>query len=233
MPGTPHGAVSWLADRSGFVYHRFGDPAPDTPPSQRRAVAGLRGGGDYGRPWHEAGRGPNKERTITDFIDCAEHLIAAGYTRPGRLAGMGGSAGGIPAAGALVRRSGLWAAIVLQVPVTNLTRQEFSQNAHTAEYGTIHTEQGLRDRLIIDSYLRVRDGTRYPAVLLTAGLNDRRVAPWQPAKMAARLQAATTSGRPVLLRVDTHAGHGPGSTSEQRNQLTADILAFLLDQLGA
>jgi prolyl oligopeptidase len=71
-------------------------------------------------------------------------------------------------------------------------------------------------------------------VLLTVGLNDRRVAPWQPAKMAARSQAATTSGRPVLLRVDTHPGHGPGSTREQRNQLTAAILAFLLDhQLAA
>ena len=197
------------------------------------AVAGLRGGGDYGRPWHEAGRGPNKELTITDFIDCAEHLIAAGYTRPGRLAGMGGSAGGIPAGGALVRRPDLWAAMVLQVPVTNLTRQEFSQNANTAEHGTVRTESGLRARLIIDSYLRIEDGTQYPAMLLTTGLNDPRVAPWQPAKMAARLQAATTSGRPVLLRVDTHAGHGLGSTREQRNQLTADILAFLLDQLLA
>jgi prolyl oligopeptidase len=79
----------------------------------------------------------------------------------------------------------------------------------------------------------VEDGTRYPAVLLTAGLNGRRVAPWQPAKMAARWQAATISGRPVLLRVNTRAGHGPGSTREQRNELTADILAFLLDQILA
>ena len=101
--------------------------------------------------------------------------------------------------------------MVLQVPVTNLTRQEFSQNANTAEHGTVRTESGLRARLIIDSYLRIEDGTQYPAMFLTTGLNDPRVAPWQPAKMAARLQAATTSGRPVLLRVDTHAGHGLGS----------------------
>jgi prolyl oligopeptidase len=196
------------------------------------AVAGLRGGGEYGRPWHEAGRGPNKERTITDFIDCAEYLIRAGYTRAGRLAGEGGSAGGIPTGGALVRRPDLWAAMVMQVPVTNLTRVEFSENGpiNIPELGSVSTEQGLRDLLITDSYLRIRDGTRYPAVLLTAGLNDPRVAPWQPAKMAARLQAATTSGLPVLLRVEAHAGHGHGSTRKQENELTADVFAFLLHQ---
>jgi prolyl oligopeptidase len=77
----------------------------------------------------------------------------------------------------------------------------------------------------------VQDGVRYPAVLLTAGLNDPRLAVWQPGKMAARLQAATASGRPVLLRVDPHAGHGHGSTQAQRNKVTADILAFLLHEL--
>jgi prolyl oligopeptidase len=198
------------------------------------AVAGLRGGGEYGTPWHEAGRGPNKERTITDFIDCAEHLIAAGYTSPARLAGQGGSAGGIPAAGALVRRPDLWAAMVLQLPVTNATRRESGENgtAFVPEYGTVGTAQGLRDLLAIDAYLQVEDGVPYPAVLLTAGLNDPRVPPSQPAKLAARLQAATSSGRPVLLRVDVHAGHGYGSTRSQRDHLTADIFAFLRHELA-
>lgn len=198
------------------------------------AVAGLRGGGEYGRQWHEAGRGPHKQNTITDFIDCAEYLIAHGYTRPGRLAGEGASAGGIPTGGALVRRPELWAAMVMQVPVTNLTRQEFSENGpiNVPEFGTVNTETGLHDLLIIDSYLRVEDETPYPAVLLTAGLNDRRVSTWQPAKLAARLQAATTSGRPVLLRVDAHAGHGQGSTQHQRDTLSADLLAFLLHACG-
>jgi prolyl oligopeptidase len=199
------------------------------------AVAGLRGGGEYGREWHEAGRGLRKENTITDFIDCAEYLIGQGYTRPERLAGMGGSAGGIPVGGALVRRPDLWAAMVMQVPVTNTTRKEFSENGpvNVAETGSVSTEDGLRALLLTDCYLRVRGGTRYPAVLLTTGLNDPRVAVWQPAKMAARLQAATASGRPVLLRVDPHAGHGRGSTPTQRNELTADILAFLTHELTA
>ncbi|HEY0804619.1 MAG TPA: prolyl oligopeptidase family serine peptidase [Pseudonocardiaceae bacterium] len=197
------------------------------------ALAGLRGGGEYGPEWHEAGRGLNKENTITDFIDCAEYLVATGYTRPDRLAGEGGSAGGIPTGGALVRRPDLWAAMVMHVPAVNLTRQEFSENGpiNTPEFGTVTTEDGLRDLLIVDSYLRIEDGTRYPAVLLTAGLNDPRVAAWQPAKMAARLQAATRSGRPVLLRVDPHAGHGFGSTREQRNAVDADGFAFLLNEL--
>jgi prolyl oligopeptidase len=198
------------------------------------AVAGLRGGGEYGREWHVAGRRANKECTITDFIDCAEYLVQAGYTRPQRLAGEGASAGGIPTGGALVRRPGLWGAMVMQVPVTNPTRQEFSESGpiNAREFGSASTEEGLHDLLIVDSYLRVTDGTPYPAVLLTTGLNDPRVTVWQPAKMAARLQAATSSGKPVLLRVDPHAGHGNGSTREQTNRLTADIFAFLLNQLA-
>ena len=120
----------------------------------------------------------------------------------------------------------------MHVPAVNLTRQEFSENGpvNVPEFGTVGTEQGLRDLLIVDSYLRVEGKTRYSAVLLTAGLNDPRIAPWQPAKMAARLQAATTSGRPVLLRVEAHAGHGLGSTREQHNRLIADTFAFLLQQ---
>jgi prolyl oligopeptidase len=197
------------------------------------AVAGLRGGGEYGREWHEAGHGPRKENTITDYIDCAEYLISAGYTGPRRLAGHGVSAGGIPSGGALVRRPDLWAAMVMAVPATNATRQEFSENGpiNVPEHGSVSTEAGLRDLLITDCYLRVKDGTRYPAVLIMAGLNDPRVAIWQPAKMAARLQAASTSGRPVLLRIDPHAGHGFGSTQAQRDELTADLLSFLLHSL--
>ncbi|HUB38825.1 MAG TPA: prolyl oligopeptidase family serine peptidase [Streptosporangiaceae bacterium] len=197
------------------------------------AYAGLRGGGEYGREWHEAGLGPRKENTITDFIDCAEYLINHGYTSPERLAGEGGSAGGIPAGGALVRRPDLWAAMVMQVPATNTTRFEFSENGpvNVPEHGSVTTDSGLNDLLITDCYLRVEDGVRYPAVLITAGLNDPRLAVWQPAKMAARLQAATASDRPVLLRIDPHAGHGQGSTQAQRNELTADILAFLMHEL--
>jgi prolyl oligopeptidase len=99
------------------------------------------------------------------------------------------------------------------------------------EFGSVATEDDLRDLLIIDSYLRVQDGSPYPAVLLTAGLHDPRVAVSEPAKMAARLQAATSSGRPVLPRIDAHAGHDIGSVRVQRNVVTADVYAFLLAQL--
>ena len=197
------------------------------------AEAGLRGGGEYGREWHEAGSGPHKENTITDFIDCAEYLIGDGYTSAGRLAGEGGSAGAIPVGGALTRRPDLFCAMILQVPLVNDTRAEFAENGPVSipEFGTATTEAGLRDLLIIDSYLRIADGTPYPAVLLTVGLNDPRVSAWQPSKMTARLQAATSSRRPVLLRVDPHAGHGFGSTQAQHADLTADMFAFLMNEL--
>lgn len=194
------------------------------------AIAHVRGGGEYGRAWHEAGRKLNKETTITDFIACAEHLIARGYTRPGRLAGAGTSAGGIPAGGALVRRPDLWAAIILRVALTNALRFETSENGpvNVPELGSVTTREGFESLRIIDSYLRVRDGVRYPAVLLMASLNDRRMPVWQATKMAARLQAATASEQPVLLRVDVQSGHRQGVTRARRNNLLADELAFLL-----
>ncbi len=101
------------------------------------------------------------------------------------------------------------------------------------EFGSVTTEEGLQGLLIMDCYHRIQDGTPYPAVLLTGGMNDPRVDVWQPAKMAARLQQATTSGRPVLLSIDEQAGHGIGSTRNQRDEELADKLAFLLDHLVA
>jgi prolyl oligopeptidase len=221
----------------GLVHSRLFDPAMLAWYERGGvyALASLRGGGEFGREWHEAGRGSRKENTITDFIDCAQYLIDQGYTRPSRLAGEGTSAGGIPVGGALVRRPDLWAAMVLQVAATNMTRQEFSENGPIGipEHGTVTTEAGWRDLLITDCYLRVTGGAPYPAVLLTAGINDPRLPYWEPAKMAARLQAASASGHPVLLRVEPHGGHGHGSTRLQRDELTADLLAFLLHELAA
>ena len=235
LDGTSSAILSGYGSYAALPYWGF---APEMLAWYERggiyAQAGLRGGGEYGPEWHEAGSGKRKENTITDFIDCAEYLVGRGYTSPGRLAGEGASAGAIPVGGALVRRPDLFAAMVLQVPSMNETRAEFTENGpiNIPEFGSVTTEAGLRDLLIIDSYLRVADGTPYPAVLLTVGLNDGRVAAWQPSKMAARLQAATTSGRPVLLRVDPHAGHGLGSTRAQHVELTADIFAFLTQELG-
>lgn len=199
------------------------------------AIAHVRGGGEYGREWHEAGWKLNKENTITDFIACAEYLIAQGYTRSSRLAGEGGSAGGIPSGGALVRRPDLWAVMVMHVALTNALRSELGENGpiNVPEFGTVKTEEGFRSLQIVDAYANVQDGVAYPAVLLTAGLNDPRIDLWQATKMTARLQAATTSGKPVLLRVQTDAGHGIGTTKHQADAELADELAFLLQQFGA
>jgi prolyl oligopeptidase len=196
------------------------------------AIAHIRGGGEFGRQWHEAGRKLNKENTITDFIACADYLIATGFTRPDRLAAEGASAGGIPTGGALVRRPELWAAMVMKVAVTNALRSEIGQNGpiNIPEFGSVSTEDGFRSLQIVDSYAKVRDGVRYPAVLLTAGLNDPRVDVWQAMKMAARLQAATASGKPVLLRVEASGGHGHGATRKQQDEELADELAFMLHQ---
>ncbi len=198
------------------------------------AVAHIRGGGEYGKAWHLAGKGLNKGNTITDFIDAAEYLIAQKYTSTRRLAGEGGSAGGITTGGALVRRPDLWAVMVMNVPVANALRFEFTENGppNVPEFGSVSTEEGFRGLQIMDAYTQVRDGVAYPAVLITAGANDPRVVIWQAAKMAARLQAATSSGKPILLRVEFQGGHGMGSTQQQFNEEYADTFAFLGQQMG-
>ncbi len=198
------------------------------------ATAHLRGGGEYGKDWHEAGRKLTKQTTIDDFIACAEYLIAQGYTRPERLAGEGTSAGGIPSGGALVQRPELWAAMVMRVAALNMLRFEFSENGppNVPEFGSLATEEGFRALQIIDAYTKVRDSVAYPAALLTTGLNDPRVVVWQAAKMAARLQAATNSDRSVLLRVEGQGGHGIGAAKRQLDEELADKYAFLLWQLG-
>ncbi len=198
------------------------------------AVSHIRGGGEYGKEWHLGGMKFTKQNTIDDFIACAEYLVEQKYTRPERLAGRGGSAGGIPTGGSLVKRPDLWAAMIMAVPVTNAMRAEFTANgpSNISEFGTLNSEGDFRGLYRMDSYIHVQDGVKYPAVMLTTGLNDPRVVVWQPAKMAARLQAATTSGKPVLLRVEKNAGHGMGSTQQQMDEEWADIVTFLLEHMN-
>src|SRR6185369_9654599 len=135
-----------------------------------------------------------------------------------KLAIMGRSAGGIPVGGAFVRRPELFAAMVAQVPVMDMLRFEYSANgpANVPEFGSAATPQGAAALRVISSYHQVKDGTPYPAVLLTAGYNDPRVDPWQPGKMAARLQTANPGGKPVLLRVDFESGHEQGTSRVRR-----------------
>jgi prolyl oligopeptidase len=199
------------------------------------AIAHMRGGGEYGEEWHRAGQKLNKQNTIDDFIACAEYLIAQKYTRPEKLAGEGTSAGGIPSGGSVTKRPDLWAVMVIRVGVTNVLRFEVSENGppNVPEFGTVSTEEGFKGLMLVDSYHKVKDGTSYPAVLLTTGLNDPRVVVWQATKMAARLQEATSTGKPILLRVEEQGGHGMGSTKLQVEAELADKLAFLLQQMQA
>jgi prolyl oligopeptidase len=197
--------------------------------------ANVRGGGEYGREWHKAGQLANKPNTWRDLIDVCEELVRRKVTSPAKLVIGGRSAGGITVGRAMTERPELFAAVVDGVGWSNPLRYVVEQNGYgeEPEWGAIADPAGYRYLKAIDSYQAVRDGTRYPAVLLTTGATDPRVAPFHVAKMAARLQAATTSGKPVLLRVDFDAGHGIGSTRPQQDAEAADTYAFILAQTGS
>jgi prolyl oligopeptidase len=195
--------------------------------------ANVRGGGEYGREWHKAGQLANKPNTWRDLIAVCEELCAKRYTSPRHLAIGGRSAGGITVGRAMTERPDLFAAVVDGVGWSNPLRYVAEQNGYgeEPEWGAIDDPAGYRALKSIDSYQAVKDGTPYPAVLLTTGVTDPRVAPFHVAKMTARLQAASSSGKPILLRVDYDAGHGIGSTRSQQDREAADTYAFLLWQL--
>ena len=193
-----------------------------------------RGGGEYGEDWHRGGEKLTKLNTVFDFIACAEYLVAAHYTAPRYLAGQGASAGGILIGGALTWRPDLFAAVIDLVGLTDMLRFEITPNGppNTGELGSVKTEEGFHGLYAMSAYAHVRDGTPYPAVLLHTGANDPRVDSWIIDKMAARLEAASSSGKPILLDVDYDAGHGIGSQREQTRKLWADQMAFALWQFG-
>lgn len=198
------------------------------------AFAHVRGGGEYGEEWYRAGYKLTKQHTIDDFIAAAQYLIANKYTSAQRLSGEGTSAGGVLIGGAITQRPDLFAGALIRVGCSDILRQEFTPNGppNIPEFGSVTDPDGFKALYAMDAYQHVKDGTAYPGVLLTAGINDPRVDPMQPAKMAARLQAATSSKRPVLLRVDYDAGHGMGSTRGQHDLEYADEMSFLLWQFG-
>ncbi len=199
------------------------------------AIAHVRGGGENGEDWHNAGRKATKQNTITDFVACAEYLVSQRFTSPSHLAGEGTSAGGITIGGAITERPDLFAAALDNVGMSDDLRAELQVNgpANIPEFGTVKKKEEFPNLLKISAYHRLKNHTPYPAVLLTTGVNDPRVDPWQMNKMTARLQAATSSGKPVLLRVDYDAGHGGiDATRSQHTALLTDQFSFLLWQLG-
>ncbi len=198
------------------------------------AFVNPRGSGAYGDEWHRAGFKTTKPNTWKDGIAAARWLIERGYASAATLAVEGTSAGGIFVGRAVTAAPELFAAAIFNVPVMDTVRSERSANGATniSEFGTVAVESEFRALLEMSTYHQIRDGVAYPAVLLIHGMNDPRVDVWHSAKAAARLQQASSSGKPVLLRLDTQAGHGVGSTATQRNSQQADEWAFLLWQFG-
>jgi prolyl oligopeptidase len=196
-------------------------------------VANLRGGGEFGEAWHKAGNLTRKQNVFDDFIGAAEHLIRRGYTRPAKLAVQGGSNGGLLMGAFLTQRPDLATAVVSHVGIYDMLRVELDPNGqfNITEFGTVQDPAQFKALYAYSPYHRVRDRVAYPAVLLATGENDGRVNPAQSRKMAARLQAATGSDRPVLYRSNAAAGHGIGTALKDRIAEQADVLAFLFDQL--
>ncbi len=214
-PGFSRSTFLWL--QSGGVY----------------AVANLRGGGEYGSAWHEAGRLGRKQNVFDDFLAAARWLIDAGYTCPQRLAIMGGSNGGLLVGAALTQCPDLFRAVVCSVPLLDMLRYHRFRLARlwVSEYGSSEDPQQFSWLYAYSPYHRVQDGRDYPAVLLLTGESDSRVDPMHARKMAARLQQAQTSDKPILLRVETRSGHGAGKPLAKVLDEATDTWTFLFDQL--
>ncbi len=199
------------------------------------AVANLRGGGEYGEAWHDAGKRERKQNVFDDFIACAEWLIANGYTSTERLAINGRSNGGLLVAACLVQRPELFGAALCEVPVTDMLRfQRFTAGRYwTVEYGDAEASgEDFRFLIAYSPLHNIRAGTAYPATLVATADADDRVVPSHAKKFTAALQAAQSSDAPVLLRLEQKAGHGAGKPTTKLIDEQADLLAFLFDRFG-
>jgi prolyl oligopeptidase len=198
------------------------------------AEANLRGGGEFGEDWHEQGKLTKKQNVFDDFYACARYLIDHGYSEPSKLGVLGGSNGGLLMGAAFTQHPELYRAVVSMVGIYDMLRVELSPNGafNITEFGTVKEADQFRALYAYSPYHHVKDGTQYPAILMTTGDNDARVDPMQSRKMAARLQATQTR-QPVLLRTSSAAGHGIGSLVDEEVDLWTDIDAFLLQELGA
>ena len=196
--------------------------------------ANLRGGGEFGEEWHAQGALTHKQNVFDDFLSVAEHLIAEKYTDHDHLAIIGGSNGGLLMGAAFTQRPDLFRAVVSLVGIYDMLRVELDPNGlfNTTEYGSVKDPQLFKALYAYSPYHHVKDRTPYPAIFMATGETDGRVNPAHSRKMIARLQAATSSGRPIYLSINSHAGHGIGSALSIRVNQQADLYAFLFDQLG-
>jgi prolyl oligopeptidase len=199
------------------------------------AVANLRGGGEYGAAWHEAGTKLAKQNVFDDFIAAAEWLLREGYTSRAKLAIHGRSNGGLLVGAVMTQRPELFAAALPGVGVLDMLRYHTaSANSYqwSSDYGTAETPEMFRALYAYSPVHRVRAGTCYPATLVSTADRDDRVVPWHSYKFAAALQSAQGCAKPVLIRVETRAGHGAGKPTWMQIEDWADQWAFLARQLG-
>jgi len=196
--------------------------------------ANIRGGGEYGNEWHEAGNLTHKQNVFDDFLACAQYLIDQKYTSPSHLAILGGSNGGLLMGAAFTQRPDQFRAVVSYVGIYDMLRVELDPNGafNVTEFGTVKDPDQFKALYAYSPYHHVKDGTAYPAILMLTGENDHRVNPAQSRKMIARLQAADSFGHPILLRTSSSAGHGIGTALDEAIEQNADVSSFLFDQLG-
>jgi prolyl oligopeptidase len=197
-------------------------------------IANLRGGGEFGETWHAQGALTHKQNVFDDFIASADYLIKQRYTDSAHLAIEGGSNGGLLMGAAFTQHPELFRAVVSRVGIYDMLRVELDPNGlfNTTEFGSTKDPEQFKALYAYSPYHHVVAGTAYPAIFMATGATDGRVNPAHSRKMIARLQAATTSGRPVYLSINAHAGHGMGSALSILVNQSADLYSFLFDQLG-
>ena len=198
------------------------------------AETNLRGGGEYGEEWHKGGNLLNKQNVFDDMVSCAKQLVVDKYTSIDKLAIIGGSNGGLLMGAELTQFPKLFRAVVSFVGIYDMLHVENTPNGafNVTEYGTVRDPGQFQALYAYSPFHRVKDHTAYPSVLFLTGANDPRVDPYHSRKMTARLQAATSSGRPVLLRTSSDTGHGMGSPLSAEIEENADVYAFLFHELG-
>jgi prolyl oligopeptidase len=198
------------------------------------AAANLRGGGEYGEAWHQAGMLERKQNVFDDFVAAAEWLVASGYTAHERIAIQGGSNGGLLVGAVMTQRPELVGAVVCQVPVADMLRYHLFTVGRfwIPEYGSADDPKLFPVLYRYSPLHNVKEGVAYPPTLVTTADTDDRVAPGMAKKFAARLQAANPGPRSVLIRVETKAGHGDGKPVSKQIEEQADIYRFLFKALG-
>jgi prolyl oligopeptidase len=198
------------------------------------AVANLRGGGEYGEAWHQAGKILDKQNVFDDFIAAAEWLIDEGYTSRDELAIMGGSNGGLLVGAVETQRPELFAACIPVVGVMDMLRfHRFTAGQFWRdEYGSADDSDQFKSLYAYSPYHNIEEGARYPATLIMTADTDDRVVPMHSFKFGAAMQHAQAGQAPILLRIETRAGHGAGTPTSKQIEIAADRWAFLVKSLG-